>query len=29
MSFSSDVKVMWKGTTYEKSSDFMKAFNGQ
>lgn len=27
--FSSDVKVMWKGTTYEKSSDFMKAFNGQ
>lgn len=27
--FDSDVKVMWKGTTYEKSSDFMKAFNGQ
>ena len=27
--FSSDVKVMWKGTTYEKSYDFMKAFNGQ
>jgi len=27
--FDSNVKVTWKGTTYEKSYDFMKAFNGQ
>ena len=27
--FDSDMKITWKGTTYEDSYDFMKAFNGQ
>ena len=27
--FDSDMKITWKGTTYEDSYDFMKAFKGQ